>query len=284
MMMTYIYNKVKSGRWVAFALLLLCSFTFSLFSCDNIAEDDRLVYEPLPEVKRSVLIEDFTGQRCVNCPNAAEEIHSLQQEYGDSVVIAVGIHGGPMAVKPNPARPNVVGLATDLGDAYNDYWKVEQWPMGMVNRSGVCAYTDWKARVREELQKTAPVDIVVGNYKPDENGSITVFASLTGVRGRTTGKLQIWIVEDNIKAIQLMPDGSANQDYVHQHVFRGAVNGDWGEDIAVDEGGVTTVFRDYDLPDDWNRENLSLVAFVYNDQGVQQVANNRLTLSDLDLE
>ena len=198
MMMTYIYNKVKSGRWVAFALLLLCSFTFSLFSCDNIAEDDRLVYEPLPEVKRSVLIEDFTGQRCVNCPNAAEEIHSLQQEYGDSVVIAVGIHGGPMAVKPNPARPNVVGLATDLGDAYNDYWKVEQWPMGMVNRSGVCAYTDWKARVREELQKTAPVAIIVsGEWKVD-SGKCPLSVTVEGREGNVNGKLQVWIIEDDI--------------------------------------------------------------------------------------
>ena len=55
---------------------------FGLIACDNIAEEDRLIYEPLPEVNRSVLIEDFTGQRCVNCPTAADEIQKLQKEYG----------------------------------------------------------------------------------------------------------------------------------------------------------------------------------------------------------
>ena len=54
---------------------------FGLIACDNIAEEDRLIYEPLPEVNRSVLIEDFTGQRCVNCPTAADEIQKLQKEY-----------------------------------------------------------------------------------------------------------------------------------------------------------------------------------------------------------
>ena len=184
-----------------YAVMAVCA----LMACDNIAEDDRLIYEPLPEVNRSVLIEDFTGQRCVNCPNAAEEIHNLQQEYGADAVIAVGIHGGPMAVYPNPER-GIVGLATETGEKYNEYWKVEQWPMGMVNRGGVCPFTEWKARVREELQKKAPVNIEVNNTPPDADGKTLISVSVEGVRGNTTGKLQIWMVEDNIKAIQLIFD------------------------------------------------------------------------------
>ena len=220
---------------------------FGLIACDNIAEEERLIYEPLPEVNRSVLIEDFTGQRCVNCPTAADEIQKLQKEYGKDAIIAVGIHGGPMAVYPN------------------------QWPMGMVNRGAVCAYTEWKTHVREELQKKAPVNILIDNDFPGEDGVTRVSATIQGVRGSTTGKLQIWIVEDNITAIQLMPDGKANQEYVHQHVFRATVNGEWGEDIKVEEGKKVTTFNNITIPSDWKRNNLSFVAFVYNEQGVQQV-------------
>ena len=253
-------------------ILYTALVAFGLIACDNIAEEDRLIYEPLPEVNRSVLIEDFTGQRCVNCPNAADEIHNLQKEYGEDAIIAVGIHGGPLAVYPNPER-GIVGLATETGDKYNDHWKVEQWPMGMVNRGAVCGYTDWKAHVREELQKKAPVDIMIKNDFPDgiDNGLTRVSATIQGVRGKTTGKLQIWIVEDNITAIQLMPDGTANQDYVHQHVFRAAVNGEWGEDIIVEEGKKVVTYNNVTIPSDWKRDNLSFVAFVYNEQGVQQV-------------
>lgn len=252
---------------------------FGLIACDNIAEEDRLIYEPLPEINRSVLIEDFTGQRCVNCPNAADEIHNLQKEYGEDMIIAVGIHGGPMAVYPNPEK-GIIGLATETGDNYNDYWKVEQWPMGMVNRGAVCAYTDWKAYVREELKKKAPVDIEVVNDVPGDNGKTQLYATIQGFRGRTTGKLQIWIVEDDITAIQLMPDGTANQNYVHQHVFRAAVNGEWGKDITVNEGELIVIESNFTIPADWKRENLSWVAFIYNDQGVQQVTRTPLKCSE----
>ena len=241
-----------------------------LLSCDPIAEEDRLIYEAPPVVNRSVLIEDFTGQRCVNCPNAADEIHSLQQEYGEDMIIAVGIHGGPMAVWPNPER-GIVGLATETGDNYNTYWKVEQWPMGMVNRGGVTPYTNWKGLVREELQKTAPVALVSDFYQMAGAKSGKIQLSLEGTHGNTTAKLQLWVVEDDIKAIQLMPDGKANADYIHQHVFRAAVNGEWGEDIRVEEGKTVVTHNNIAIPSDWKRENLSFVAFVYNEQGVQQV-------------
>lgn len=246
---------------------VVCSWFAS--SCDHISEEDRLIYVPMPTVNRSVLIEDFTGQRCVNCPNAADEIHSLQQEYGDSVVIAVGIHGGPMAVWPNPER-GIVGLATETGDNYNTYWKVEQWPMGMVNRGGVTPYTNWKGLVREELQKTAPVSL---NAVFEFTGSMQSKIQLTleGTQGSTNAKIQLWVVEDDIKAIQLMPDGKANADYIHQHVFRAAVNGEWGEDFSIKEGEVKTFDYTQTFADDWAPEHLSIVAFAYNGQGVLQV-------------
>lgn len=231
--------------------------------------EERLIYVPLPTMNRSVLIEDFTGQRCINCPNATAEIHALQQEYGEDVIIAVGIHGGPMAVYPNPEN-NIVGLATNTGDNYNTYWKVEQWPMGMVNRTSVSPYTLWNGLVHEELQKTAPVNIE-GIFQITGESEAQCYVGVEGTQGRTVGKLQVWVVEDNIKAIQLMPDGKANADYIHQHVFRAAVNGEWGEGFSVNEGETAERYYTIVFADDWVPTNLSIVVFVYNDEGVLQV-------------
>ena len=91
-------------------------------ACSEIPEDERLVYVEPPAVNRAVLIEDFTGQRCVNCPNAIIEIEQLEQQYGKENVIAVGIHSGPLAVW-NSDR--LTGLRTQVGDTYYDYWQVE---------------------------------------------------------------------------------------------------------------------------------------------------------------
>ena len=67
-----------------------------------------------------------------------------------------------------------------------------------------------------------------------------------------------------------MPDGTANHGYIHNHVFRTAVNGSWGDEFSIDEG--QTVKREMRLPVDvlWNVRQLSIVAFVYNESGVLQ--------------
>ena len=41
-------------------------------SCSNIDEGDRLIYVKPAEVGRAVLIEDLTGQRCINCPTGTD--------------------------------------------------------------------------------------------------------------------------------------------------------------------------------------------------------------------
>ena len=98
-----------------------------------------------------------------------------------------------------------------------------------------------------------------------------------GTDGNTDGHLQLWLVEDDVKAFQLMPDGTRNDDYVHQHVFRTALNGTWGESLTVKEGETQTINHDgMVLNEAWNVANLSVVAFVYNDQGVQQVTKKKV--------
>lgn len=50
----------------------------ALYSCaDDVSESDRYIYVGPVEVKRAVLIEDFTGQNCTFCPLATNEINTL---------------------------------------------------------------------------------------------------------------------------------------------------------------------------------------------------------------
>ena len=48
-----------------YGLVAILSVT-SFMSCTEIDENDRLIYVKPAEIKKHVLIEDFTGQRCVN--------------------------------------------------------------------------------------------------------------------------------------------------------------------------------------------------------------------------
>lgn len=250
------------------SLSAVLSVALMLFSCSDIDEGERFEYVKPAEVSRAVLIEDFTGQQCANCPTAAEEIEMLQELYGDTAVIAVGIHSGPLGFSGNS---RYVGLKTTLGDTYYYYWGIEYQPQGMVNRQGISDYVQWASLVYTALQQTAPLDIDIENTYSEDTNSVDISVSLYGTDGNTTGYLQLWLIEDGITGIQIMPDGSYDYEYEHNHVLREAVNGDWGEAVSVTEGETIDLTHSLALSDDYVPANLSIVAFVYNDNGVQQV-------------
>lgn len=247
-------------------------------SCSNIDEGDRLIYVKPAEVGRAVLIEDLTGQRCINCPTGTDIINGIIQTYGEDNVIAVGIHSGPLGFTGNSKR---VGLMTDTGDEYYTYWangtNLGQ-PSAIFNRKKGPSdnLNNWAAEVGLIISEKANLSIDITNAYDAKKRELTTKVGAFGVNGTVNGKLQVWIVEDGIKAMQMMPDGSANQEYIHNHVFRAAVNGTWGEDITVKEGETTSKDYSYVLPETWNAENISVVAFVYNKSGVENVAKKHI--------
>ena len=82
-------------------LLYILGAAMLLVSCGTeIGENERLEYVAPAAVGKNVLLVDFTGQRCVNCPKANEEIESLQRQYGGDTVISVGMHSGPLGFFP----------------------------------------------------------------------------------------------------------------------------------------------------------------------------------------
>ena len=243
-----------------------------LFSCsDIIPEGER--YEELPpvEAKRNILIEDFTGQTCSNCPDAHQVISDLQTLYGEHV-IAVAIHAGHFGIAEG-SNPNFVGLMQSEGNTYATHWGVETYPAGIINRtSGLLKHTEWAAYARQALEEEAMIDIQLDCKVTEDSTRIyinTVISSNMEMKGN---KLQLWITESNINAVQ-QHGGTLNRNYLHNHVYRASVNGLWGEEANIPYSNVHYI----PLRENWDIENLSVVAFVYNDtDGVLQVTEHHI--------
>lgn len=255
-------------------------------SCSNIDEGDRLIYVKPAEVGRAILIEDFTGQRCINCPTGTEIINGIVDTYGEDNVIAVGIHSGPLGFAGNS---KTVGLMTDTGNEYYTRWDKENkmgQPWVIFNRktSPDSHYNNWAAMVSTIISEKANLSVKIANAYDAATRTLTTTVGADGVNGTVNGKLQVWIVEDGVKALQMMPDGKSNKEYIHNHVFRAAVNGTWGEDVTVKEGETTTKQYQYVLPEAWNADNIAVVAFVYNDGGVENVAKKHLVVHEEETE
>lgn len=249
-------------------ILALASLVAFTVGCEDIKESERFIAVEIPETPetpdtpgvtqpKNVLVEDFTGMLCINCPDAVARISELQEFYGHDRVIAVAIHGD----MPGLSGP----LKNDLGTEYYKHWGVQSLPIGMVDRKGgLQNHTSWMALTSERLAVTSPVNLSLENttYEAAER-ALTVQVDAQAEAG-LNAKLQVWITESNIVAFQKQPDGSTNPRYVHNHVLRGAVNGSWGETIALEAGVEKQVTYHYTVPTAWVAENLSVVAFVYD--------------------
>ena len=262
-------------------LFVACLSLLMATACSNIDEDERFIYVEPAEVQRAVLIEDFTGQNCLNCPRAHETIAKLQEQYGKDQVVAVSIHGGNMAVWTNS---RMLGLRNDLGDEYNNFWGCTSWPTGMVNRKGGLSTDEqWATAVYNEIQKAPPVRISVWTIQQTGERRYSVTVNLLATEDYS-GKLQLWITENGIVAPQRMPDGSVNATYTHNNVLRAAANGTWGTELRLARGEHHTDVFNFETDAEWKTENLNLVVFAYNGEGVQQALCQQLAPSPTESE
>ena len=129
----------------------------------------------------------------------------------------------------------------------------------------------WAAAIRDELTRETNLALNVKADTTTSADSVTVTVDLTPASD-INGKLQIWITESNITALQ-QNGNNIDLSYVHNHVYRASVNGTWGEDMVLSDNVLQTVRRQIKIKDNWVKKNLSVVAFVYNDaEGVLQAA------------
>lgn len=267
--------KLKNIIYSSAAVAVAALFT----ACSDIDEDKRFEYVKPAAVNRAVLIEDFTGQNCVYCPNGTEVIDGLIQQYGEDHIIAVGMHSGPLGFK---GSSRYVGLKTEIADTYYNAWGITSQPTAAINRSIVLSdYTKWGAAVAQELQKTAKLSLNITNSYDAATRKLTVNVEAYGTDGNTDGKLTVWLLEDGVKAYQKDERGY-NYDYIHNHVFRANVTADaWGEPVSVKEGVKTEKQFSYTLPEGWNADKMSVVAFVNgsDNKSVEQVAKKAVVSS-----
>jgi len=257
-------------------LTLLSTAALMMVSCSDVPTDERLTFVEPPEAGRAVLIEDFTGQYCVNCPRATQEIERLVEQYGDTVVIAVAIHSGPFSKQKGEPSP----LYTQVGDQYFATWNLSAQPVGLVDRlfsSTPLSFTDWAAGVNYEIGYKAPVSFITTTSLDEQSRKAFIQVQTIGLEsGTVSGKLQVWLIEDGIDSFQFMPDGSMQEHYIHNHVFRASVNDPWGDDVTVSHGQVAVKNYELTMDPSWVPEHCAIVTFLYDDSGVRQVAKTKL--------
>ena len=206
---------------------------------------------PIEGVPRKVLVEDFTGFRCVNCPQATEIAENLKENvYGDQMVI-VGVHSVDFFSEPevDPDHPGyfITDFRTEAGADYENEFGVFGIPVGAINRVEVDGNVlvspgGWDGAIGGLVTLPADVEIKIKDATYQTSSQLVdVTIDALVVNGLTGDyNITLYLVEDSILEGQY--DGAeVIEDYLHRHVLRGALNSSWGESIFTDPNGGDSV-------------------------------------------
>jgi hypothetical protein len=269
--------------------LAILSSILIITSCD--VEDGPFItdYDSYVNPEKKVLIEDFTGHLCPNCPDAARELEAIYDIYGDQI-IGMAIHVSKSFARPYPASqaPSFqYDFRTNWGDELDSYYGISAigLPRGMVNRIGFpdnhkLGKDEWASTVALELKKDVDFTIHISS---DEN-SISITSEVKN-NISSDYNLVVCLTESNI--INWQKDGQDNiEDYQHNHVLRTVLIDESlsnstsyiaGEQIETLINYNLATLEQYNIDystntaelgngnaGGWNANNMSVVAYIYN--------------------
>lgn len=251
----------------------------ALVSCSDYDDpDSRFTPVEGAEQNRNVLMIEFTGQNCVNCPTAHEEIEGYEKQFGERF-ISVSIHGYAAQMGLPNAMPQALG--TDDGVEYNKMFAIESWPNAVIDwNSGKLGanYGKWLETINADMAKQTYLEIEPKATFAD--GKIEVAATLSSeYKAYRNVKYMVWLIESGITAMQITPSGAMNPKYVHNNVFRATLCGLTGIDVTVEAGEPLNLTHSIEKNQKWVAENMAAVVFVYTDaEGVISVEKTDVTV------
>ena len=249
---------------------------------------------------KNILIEDFTGHLCQNCPDAARELEAIHDLYG-SQIIGLALHVGSTFARPYPlSQPKFTyDFRTKWGEELDNFFNISDagLPKGMINRID---YPNdhrknkgqWLASVQQELDK----EVVFGlNITSSFDGNNSIIDISTDALKNITGdyKLVVCLTENEITNWQ--KDGVIeDENYIHNHVLRSLITSAWGDDLSLSTNisngesythnysvnlvdlenfnidySNNTLFQGNGESGGWNQNNISILAYIYDNSNYE---------------
>lgn len=264
-------------------MLPLLAAVLTATACEEvITPDDR--YEPASATApaRSVLLEEFTGSDCLYGSNGDAVVRAIEQVYNtpwnieqDHEVVVVEFNlpdSGQSDDRGGLTAPETESLVPDGVTP----------PMARVNRTGRLLNRDrWAAAVAERIGVAPILTFPTSVAAELHNGTIAISGNISAGINISDARLHVWLTEDNVVSPQLMPDGTTDDEYVHNNVFRAAVTSVQGQSKSFTRNLEQSFKYFYPLNPLWDAEYLHAVVFVETEiDGVLNATRARVSRTD----
>ena len=215
--------------------------------------------------KKAVLLEEYTGVGCGNCPDGAALAATIKQVAGDAFYI-ISIHEG------HYSENVTVDYRTEWGAALLEQAGDVGFPQGSLNRIPYEGTTmnanrgSWTKRTKALMQEDAEVNLYMEASVDAQSRemNIKVEYCYPGTVAEDFHLLNIALLQNHVIGYQ---NGGGN-NYSHEHMLRDLITGQWGDTLSAPQPGqVYTREFVYTVPEkvgevEVDIRNIELVAFV----------------------
>ena len=245
-------------------MIAMAAVMLFAMGCDKI-DNPHKPYTPSGGNK-TVLIKDFTGARCVNCPAAAATAHELQHQLGEDRVFVMSVHAGylaqPIGKFPDFTTPE--GTVWYNDNSANPLFSVDHVALTEGNTLNE---SQLDTPVSDALAEPQLFDIVINNTYNEFTRSLSVENRFNPTGdGQGEYYATVCLLEDSIVGRQVIP-GGVDTAYVFRNVFRGTLNGADGELVSngafyVDDSFTTTCGIELDTT--FNADQCYVLTYIYD--------------------
>ncbi|MBK8746581.1 MAG: Omp28-related outer membrane protein [Saprospiraceae bacterium] len=255
----------------------LSCFLFISFLFNSCSETEIIVPKAGEIISdRVVLIEDFTGVKCPNCPNAAREITSLMGRYPKNVV-AVAYHteflGSPIT-EPSEYKSKY-DFRTQDGEALEGQMGFYLGkPAVSLDRKIYNPLEDYiltstavLGNIENELRSIPKAKIMINNTYDFNTRKLIANITIDPVV-QTSGEFRIHALVTESDILDSQEDNIIFvKEYQHNHVFRQMLTELAGDPIGLTLTPGSQIKRTYEftLPPEngwWVAKNCQVVAFI----------------------
>ncbi len=219
---------------------------------------------------KNAIIEEFTGVRCVYCPQGHTIVHQILETYpGQAFVVGYHPSNSSFCVPNNSSDPD---FRRDYPNAFfnTSYCGTNPFmPGAFVNRKKwsnnerLRSRGSWLSHTSQIIQEASPLNVGLSSTYDIFADVITITVELYFTE-TVNNNLTLYVVMSENGLIAAQTGGTTN--YEHFHVFREAFTAQWGDPINnTSQGTYLTYEFDFDnATTGYNLLSCELMAFVYN--------------------
>lgn len=193
----------------------------------------------------------FSSETCHSCYGAFDKLNEMTDKYN---II-------PVIMQTKFIRNQIIN--SEANNYYNKF-NLEYRPMAIIDMQepGILL-PDWETSLIDNISDDNCTNITWDIEVTDT----TVNIQISSGEIHNDYKLIIWIIEDNVTINQYT--FPYYKTIKLNDIFRKSVTSNlMGDDIIINKENNSYSYN-YKIDSEWNKNNLSIVAFIYNKAGIQ---------------